>query len=463
MRSPTAETLVPEINELVAQRDYRSIRVGLRYLPPADTADILAELDPNDAAIAFRMLPSDDAAEVFSNLAPDDQERLIEALGDDRATRVVEELDPDDRARLLDELPAVVSTRLTNALTPEARRETQAILGYGPQQVGRLITPDYVRVKPQWTVADTLEHIRKWGKDAETIAWLYVVDNDLTLIDDIVIRDILLADAHTTIGALMDEQFVALDATADREEAVRAFQRYDRTALPVIDTRGRLVGIVTHDDVADVAEEEVTEDIHKLAAVEALTEPYLDTHPAKMVRKRGPWLVALFTVQLVTVGVMAGFEDQLASAVVLALFVPLIISTGGNTGTQTASMLVRAIALREVSLANWVRVITRELTTGLILGLTLGVYGFLVTLLLAALGFAETPTPALIGLSIALSIVTIVIWAVLSGSLLPLVLEHLRFDPATSSAPLVATIMDVSGLLIYLAISTTLLTHATQA
>jgi magnesium transporter len=460
MRSPTVETLAPEIDQLVTQRDYRSIREGLRGLPHADTADILESLTPGDMAIAFRMLPHDDAAGVFADLSSDAQEDLIGALGDTRAIRVVEEMEPDDRARLLDELPAQVSTRLLGRLAPATRRETQVILGYGPEQVGRLMTPDYVRVKPHWTVAKALEHIRRFGSDAETLYWVFVVDQDLRLIDDIYIRQLLLADADDTIAKLMDNQFVALDATADREEAVRAFARYDRTALPVIDARGTLVGIVTHDDIADVAEVEATEDIHKLGGAEALTQPYLETHPIQMVRKRGPWLISLFTVQLVTVGVMAGFEDQLAEAVVLALFVPLIISTGGNTGTQTSSMLVRAIALREVSLANWAKVVKRELATALTLGLTLGVYGFAITLVLTATGFAESDTPARVGLAIAASIGIIVVWAVLAGSLLPLMLERLGFDPASSSAPLVATIMDISGLLIYLLISSAVVAAA---
>ena len=460
MRSPTAETLIPEVSELVQRRDFRAIRESLRHLPYADTADILAELPPGDAAVAFRMLPHDDAAEVFAHLETDDQEALIGALGEERALRVVEELDPDDRARLIEELPATVSTRLLDQLAPDTRRETQAILGYGTDQIGRLMTPDYVRVKPQWTVERALQHIRRYGQDAETVHWVYVVDHALRLVDDLFIRQLLLAEPTTAIADLMDHQFVALDANADREEAVIAFARYDRSALPVVDARGRLVGIVTHDDVADVAEEEATEDFHKLAGVEALTVPYLDTRPAQMIRKRGPWLITLFTVQLATIAVMASFETQLESAVVLALFVPLIISTGGNTGTQTASMLVRAIALREVSIRNWSRVVSRELVTGIALGITLGLYALAITLGLTLTGMTDSETPIRVGLAVSTSVAAIVVWAVLSGSLLPLLLERLGFDPASSSAPLVATLMDISGLLIYLAICTAALAGA---
>jgi len=458
MRSPTVETIEPEIRELTQQQDWRSLRDSLRYLPHADIAELLAGMPPTEAAPAFRILPRDDASEVFANFPPEFQEDLIAALGDQRAVRVLEEMDPDDRARLIDELPVEVSTRLLAKLTPESRRETNAILGYGPEQVGRLMTPDYVRVKPAWTVARTLEHMRHFGRDAETLHWVYVVDKDLKLIDDLFIRQLLLADPDATIQSLMDEQFLALDATADREEAVRMMARYDRSALPVVDRRGLLVGIVTHDDVIDVAEQEATEDIHKLAGIEALRQPYLDIRPPQMVKKRGPWLATLFTVQLVTIAVMAGFADQLERAVVLSLFIPLIISTGGNTGTQTASMLVRAIALREVSLADWARVVRHELVTGLVLGLALGVYGFAVTYALHLVGFAESDYPIQVGAAIAASVFGIVLWAVLIGSMFPLLLERLKFDPATSSAPLVATLMDVSGLTIYLGVCTLLLT-----
>jgi magnesium transporter len=460
MRSPTVEALEPDILDLLAQRDLRTLRESLRYLPHADTAELLSDLEPADAAIAFRVLPRDDASGVFANLPKDAQESLIRAMGEDRSVRVVEEMEPDDRARLLDELPVEVSTMLMAGLSADSRRETQAILGYGPEQVGRLMTPDYVRVRPYWTVARTLDHIRRYGRDAETLNWIYVVDNELKLIDDLPVRHVLLADPASTIADLMDNQFVALDAADDREEAVLAMARYDRSAMPVVDARGLLVGIVTHDDVTDVAEAEATEDAHKMGAMEALGRPYLEVRPAAMIRKRGPWLVALFALQIATIAVMAGFKDQLETAVVLALFVPLIISTGGNTGTQTASIVVRALALREVSLGDWGRVLRQEVTAGLLLGLVLGIAGFGLALMLHQVGMAESGAPTRVGAAVAISVVAIVVWAVLIGSLLPLLLEKLKADPATSSAPLVATLMDVSGLTIYLAVSTAVLTGA---
>ncbi|MGP1345677.1 MAG: magnesium transporter [Phycisphaerales bacterium] len=457
MLSPTVQLLEPEARELLAAQKWRDLREMLRGLPHADVAELLEELEPGEAAIAFRILPRDDASEVFAYLASERQEELIEAFGEGRATRLVEDMDPDDRARLLDELPAEVSGRILLNLKPETKRQTQAILGYDSEQIGRLMTPDYVRVKPDWTVERALAHIRRWGRDAETLHWVYVVDADGRLIDDLFIRQLLLAPLETPIADLMDSKYVALSATDDREEAVRLLARYDRTVLPVIDSRGILVGIVTFDDVQDVQEEEATEDIQKLGGLAALDHAYLETGAGEMIRKRGPWLAALFVMQVLTITVMGAFEDQLTRAVVLSLFVPMIISLGGNTGSQTSTLLVRAIALGEVELRDWGRVVLHEIRSGLPMGLILGGMGIGVVWLLHAMGVAATEYPWIVGGTIAMAVLTIVVWATIVGSTLPLVLQRLRLDPATSSSPLVATLMDVSGVAIYLGYCTLLL------
>lgn len=463
MPSPTARLLRPELTDLLASGAFRDVREGLRSVPPPDVADLLADLvgegRSTEAALAFRLLPREIAAEVFSHLDADDQEELISELGEAPARRLVEAMDPDDRARLIDELPIEVARPLLARMRPETRRETQAILGYPPRSVGRLMTTEYVRVKPSWTITRALEHIRHYGEDAETLHWVYVIDAEGRLIDDIHIRQMLLGDPEARVSALMDHQFVALSAADDRSEAVRALNRYDRSAMPVVDSLGLLVGIVTHDDVADVAEEEATEDFQKLGGVEALRRPYLDTGTGEMVRKRGVWLAGLFGLQVLTIGVMSLFERQLEALVVLALFVPLIISSGGNTGTQAASLLVRSLAVDEVVVGDWARVLGREVLTGAVLGLALGVMGTLAALLLDRLGVASSDPvhPARLGVVIGLSVLAIVVWGTIAGSMLPLALERLGLDPATSSSPLVATIMDVSGLTIYFGIATVLL------
>lgn len=449
--NPTSQLLLPEVSELITRRDFRALRESLTGVPPADVADLLTDLPLEQAAVCFRLLPRDEAGDVFAELDADLQTDLIDQLGDIRSRQAIESLDPDDRARVLDELPTEVATRLIATLSPATRRVTQAILGYDADSVGRLMTPDYVRVRPEWTVSRALDHIRKFGRDAETVHWIFVVDSKQRLIDDLMIRQLLIADPATHISDLMDDSFQSLDAHEDREEAVRMMGRYDRTALPVIDSRGVLLGIVTHDDVADVAEEEVTEDIQKQAGIQALDKPYMQTRLVDMVRARGIWLCILLLLQVATIGVLDMFQSHLEKAAILVSFIPLIISSGGNTGTQAASLLIRAISLEEIEHKDWTHVITRELRTGLILGAVLGVLAFAVVVGLDATGFVTDTRATGVGLTVGISILAIVIWGVIIGSMFPIILDRIGLDPATISSPLVATLMDVSGLVIYLA------------
>lgn len=460
--SAAAQLLLPEAREQLEAGAFHDLRHTLETIEPSDVADLLSELlatgSAPEAAVMFRLLRRDEASEAFAELDPDAQSDLIDELGAERAVRVVESLDPDDRAEFLDELPSEAATRLIARLSPAERRRTQAILGYAPDTVGRLMTPDYVRIRKTNTVADTLEHIRRYGKDAETVHWVYVIDDEFKLVDDLHIRTLLLADPQTHIADLCDDRFISLTATDDQEEAVRVMNRYDRTALPVVDLRGVLVGIVTIDDVADVAEEEATEDIHKLGGLEALERPYLQTDLRQMLKKRGGWLAALFVLQLLTIGVMGYFDEALEAAVVLALFVPLIISSGGNTGTQAASLLIRALAVQELTPRDWRRILIKEVSTGLLLGATLGGLGALSVIGLDIVGVAETEHAGRLALTVGIAVFAIVLWAVSLGSMFPLLLSKLGFDPATISSPLVATVMDVSGLLIYFGIALLLLT-----
>jgi magnesium transporter len=455
-----AQLLEPEVRELVQAGRFAELRRALAELDPVDVSDVLDNLEPAQAAVAFRMLPREPAGEAFAHLDHDKQQRLIEELGADGALRVVEAMEPDDRADLLDELPSEVATRLMGAMSPQSRRITQEIMGYPAESVGRLMTPDYVRVFPDWTIAHAMDHIRRYGKDAETVHWVYVVDSRGRLLDDLHIRSLLLADPEATIASLMDNSFISLSARDDREEAVRVMARYDRTAMPVTDTAGHLVGIVTIDDVADVAEEEMTEDIQKLAGVQALKEPYTSIRLWDMVRKRGFGLCILFPAQVLTVLVLSIFEPHIQQVVLLALFVPLIISSGGNTGTQAASLLIRAIALDEVDSKDWWRVLRKELLTGLVLGLVLGGLGALAVLLFQMVRGEQAGEPALTWLAIGLAIVGVAVWAVTLGSMFPLILKRMGLDPAAISSPLVATAMDVSGLLIYFGVALVVLRGA---
>ena len=455
--NPTAQLLEPEVRDLIASGSYRELRDALSRLDPPDVADLLRQIDPGEASIAFRILPRDIASDIFSNLDPDTQEALIGELGEAPALRLVESLDPDDRAALLDELPDQVARRLLTRLSPKDRRITQQILGYPDESVGRLMTPDYVRVRRTWTVGHALEHIRAYGRDAETIDWIYVIDDAGRLIDDLHIRRLLLAPPTETIESLMDERFIALKASDDQEEAVRMMNRYDRSALPVVDSRGVLLGIVTHDDVADVAQEEATEDIHKLGGMEALEGSYTQTPIREMLRKRGGILAALLIAESLTVTVLGSFEDNLAAVAALIAFIPLIIASGGNTGTQGATLIVRALSLEQVRPQDWKGVLRKELMTSLALGTLLGTIGFIEVLIFNAIGFIQTDVPMRIGTAVALSMLAVVVWASVVGSLFPLLVARLGFDPAAISSPFVATLMDVTGLLIYMVTATVIL------
>lgn len=465
--NPTAQLLEPEVRELILEGRYGELRAVLHELPSADVADILSELTPEQAAVGFRFLPRDDAGRVFSYLAPELQEVLIQKLGAEASVRVVEAMEPDDRARLLDELPAEVAQRLIASLSPENRKVTQAILGYPPRSVGRLMTPDYLSIRPEWTVGQTLTHVRKHGRDAETINVLYVVDDQGRLVDDLRLRQILLSDPDATIESLMNRSYVHLRGDQPQDEAVALMNKYDRLALPVVDSRGVLVGIVTADDVADVAEQQATETIQKLGGLEALDEPYSTITMWSLLKKRGGWLAALFLGELLTASAMQYFDKEIEKAAVVALFLPLIISSGGNSGSQASTLIIRAMALGEITLKEWWWVLRRELACGLLLGIFLGVIGLFRIHLWQWTGLynynsnaahaAETGEPSYniaglyhkIGLTVGVALIGVVLWGTICGAMLPFILRKCRLDPATISAPLVATLVDVTGLVIY--------------
>jgi magnesium transporter len=449
--------LEPDLQRLIDEQAYREIRDALCVLEPADVADLIEALGPESAVIAFRVLPRELAADTFAQLEQGAQESLLEELGTEKSARLIESMDPDDRAAVLDELPVEVSTPLIARFSPENRKVTQAILGYPADSVGRLMTPDYVRLRKDWTIEHALTHIRRYGRNAETVDWIFVIDDEGQLIDDVHIRDFLLADPQARVSDLMDDEFIALYASDDREEAVRLMGRYDRTALPVIDSLDLLVGIVTADDVADVAEEEFTEDVQKLGGMEALDSLYTAASILEMYRKRGGWLAGLFLIQIFTISIMAFFDEALDKAVVLAIFVPMIIASGGNTGTQAASLLVRAIAVEDIHLNAWWRIMRKELLTGLCLGLTLAALGIAVVWGLSITPMLDTPHLWPLALTVGGAVFIIVIWGTLIGSMFPLILDRLGMDPAASSSPLVATLMDVSGLTIYFIVAMVLL------
>jgi len=407
--------------------------------------------------VAFRLLPRDLAADVFEYLPLEAQERLVKAMATEEVAKILNEMAPDDRTALLDELPAAVTRQLLNLLTPQERSIAVSLLGYPEGSIGRLMTPDYVRVRPEWRVEQALEHIRRYGHDSETLSILYVIDDAGRLIGEVPIRKILLAPATARIAELMDHRVVALKAGDNQESAVPIFQHEDRVALPVTDSQGMLIGIVTVDDVLDVAESAATRTLQRFGGMEALDEPYLQMRFLSMIRRRGGWLVILFLGEMLTATAMSFFEREIERAVVLALFVPLIISSGGNSGSQAATLVIRALALGEVGLAQWWRVMFREIRAGLTLGVILGAIGFTRIAAWSVVSDIYGPHSTLVALTVGLALVGIVLWGTLAGSMLPFVLRRLGFDPAASSAPFVATLVDVTGLVIYFSVAMVIL------
>jgi magnesium transporter len=366
---------------------------------------------------------------------------------------------PDDRTALLEELPSAAARQLIRLLTPEERRVATALLGYPEDSVGRLMTPDFIAVHEEWTVQQVLDYVREHGRDSETLNFVYVVDDRGKLIDDVRMREFLLRPLATKVSEIRDKNFVALNATDSQQDALNVFRRYDRAALPVVDSGGVVVGIVTSDDMLDVAEEEATEDIQKFGGMEALDEPYMRIPVWRMVRKRAGWLVILFLGEMLTATAMANYQEELAKALVLALFLPLIVSSGGNSGSQASTLMIRAMALGEVNLRDWWRVMGREVQAGLMLGGILGAIGVVRVTAWAIIleqYFHRQPYGPhwpLVALTVGISLVGVVLWGTLSGSMLPFLLRRIGADPATSSAPFVATLVDVTGLIIYFSIA----------
>jgi magnesium transporter len=350
-------------------------------------------------------------------------------------------------------LPSAAARQLIRLLTPEERNIAQALLGYPEGSVGRLMTPDLIAVDAGWSVQEVLDYVRENGQDSETLNVIYVVDDRGKLLDDVRIREFLLKPLETKVSDLMDENFVSLNVTDSQEDALNIFRKYDRTALPVVDSGGVLVGLVTIDDMLDVAEEEATEDIQKFGGMEAVDETYMRIPLLTMVRKRAGWLVVLFLGEMLTASAMGFYEGEIAKAVVLALFLPLIISSGGNSGSQASMLIIRAMALDEVTLRDWFHVMRKEIISGFLLGCILGTIGFLRVAIWSQFSNIYGPHWMLVALTVGFSLIGVVLWGSLSGSMLPFILRRVGADPATSSAPFVATLVDVTGLIIYFSIA----------
>jgi magnesium transporter len=526
--------LQADFEEIIEAKDWDGLRDALSELDASDIAELIIDLPPEDEGIIFRVLPRERAAAVFEHLPLDHQQGMIQTLSSGQVTSILNEMTPDDRARLFEELPADVTRRLMEQLSPEELRAQRILMGYPEGTAGRYMTPEYVGLPPDITARDALERIRKTGRGKETLNVIYLVNEKGKLLEDLRLGTLVLASPETMIGDIEERAPISIPVTTKVGDVIEAFERYDRVALPVVDHNGIMLGIVTHDDVLEFAEKRATEEIQRLGGSEALDKPYLTVGFWEMVKKRGGWLAILFLGEMLTATAMGYFEGEIEKAAVVALFVPLIISSGGNSGSQGTSLIIRSLALRELKLTDWWRVFGRELRTGLALGLFLGIIGFfrisvwqgmshapgigsffqthgsadeqkipdgmkLVTadaMLAEPLSIPAISLPAgaqvnkgmllpadlhvpgdvrtaqrsterataygrhwfLVGLTVFLALIGVVTWGSLSGSMLPFILRRIGFDPATSSAPFVATLVDVTGLIIYFMVAKIVLT-----
>ena len=441
-------TIQEQFEELMRSGNEISIREFLNDQNISDVAELINELPEYESQIIQHM-NMHRAASVFKILDLSNQKTIIQELPPYKTAELLNELPADDRTAFLEELPSEVVKELIRLLDPEERRVTLSLLGYPEGSVGRLMTPDYIAVQVDWTVQEVLEHIREVGKDSETIDVIYVVNDKGEFVDDIRIREILLASPDKQVGEIIDNRFIALRVNDDQEEANQVFKMNNRVALPVVDDKNILLGIVTIDDILWVANEEFSEDMQKMGGTEALDEPYLEMPIIKLFKKRVVWLVVLFLGEMLTATAMGYFEDEIQKAVVLALFVPLIISSGGNSGSQASTLIIQAMAVGEITILDWWRVLRRELISGLMLGAMLGLIGFFRVIFWNAIFHTYGDHGMLIGFTVGFSLVGVVLWGTVSGSMLPIVLKKLGADPATSSAPFVATLVDVTGLIIY--------------
>ncbi|MCD6384177.1 magnesium transporter [Candidatus Sumerlaeota bacterium] len=436
-----AKLLKPTIEEAIRNKDFRALKDGLLGIPAQDLAEMLAELEEPSRSIIFRLLPRQLMTEVFEFLPIEVQEELLTTLGTETTKHLLENMSPDDRTHLLEELPGELVKRLMTLLSPEERRVATSLLVFPEDSVGRMMTPEYIELKPDMTAEEALQHIRNIGLDKETIYSSYVTDEEGHLIGRISLRSLVLAPPDKKVKDLLDKHFIRVNPRTDREEAIHLCQKYDLLALPVVDDENKLLGIVTIDDIMDVKDEEVTEDIHKMAAVLPTEEAYLKVSSIKMVWRRVIWLFILLVTETVTGKVIKNYEGFITRNTWLPIFIPILIATGGNTGSQAAMMVIRALALGELSVSDFFKALLKQVYTGVLLALVLCPLMFMIALVLQS-----DPIHSVI---VAVALTFIVTAANVVGTVLPLFFKAMRLDPALMSGPFISTIMDIIGIFIY--------------
>ncbi len=416
------------------------------------------QLDVEGKLKCFQDLAAADAEEFFRELSSQEEAEILLALPSREQRLWLRVLDPDDAADVLQEMPEEDRPQLLNLLDDSTKTEVTALMAYAEDQAGGLMSPRYARVRPDMTVAEALAYLRKQAlEQVETIYLVYVLDGQQHLLGVISVRRLFSSQPQLKVSEVMRTNVITASEDVDQEDLSRLFAEHNLLAIPVVDANGCMKGIVTIDDIVDVVEEEATEDIQKMGGSEALGDPYLKIALTDMIQKRAGWLFVLFLGELLTANAMGYFEDQIAKAVILALFLPLIISSGGNAGSQASTLVVRAMALGEVRLRDWWRVMQREIIVGSSMGLILGVVGYIRVVAWEAAFHTYGPHAPLLAVTVSLSLVGIVLWGSVSGSILPFILKRAGFDPASASTPFVATLVDVTGVILYFSVASMIL------
>lgn len=448
---PMVRLLKPELEEIIKNKDWKNLKKLISFWQPPEIADLFREIESKERVVILRLLPKDFQQEVFSYLDSDMQEDLLRNLTNDDIKTIIEELEPDDRTELFEEMPPDLTRKMINLLSPEERKKALQLLGYPENSVGRLMNPDYIAVKNSWTIEKTIAFIRNYGKDVETINMIYVVDDQWHLLDDISIKKLILAEPSQTIDSLMDKSVIFLTANTDQEEAIKIFEKYDLLALPITDEERHLLGIVTFDDILDAVREEQTEDFTKFSGIQShdidldFITRIKDVPMMQIFKARISWLVALLIMDFVTGGIIQGFQDTIARYVVLVSFLPVLVDTAGNAGAQSATLVIRALAMGTIEMRDWFTLILRELLIATLLGLVMG-FG------ISIMGFIRGKN-LLIASIVVISMIFNVIIGSLIGVLLPFIFTKLKKDPATASTPLITTLADIIGTATYLSIA----------
>jgi magnesium transporter len=445
------EEFVQTVKDLLEAKQWQNLKALLAPKNPNDLAHIFAEFKPAERVVLFRLLEKQEAVEVFESLPLEEQQELLGSFKQEQLREIVEHMSPDDRASLLDELPAKVAKKLLALLTPAERHATALLLGYREDTAGRIMTPEYIDLKSYVTVAQALEKIRRVGLDKETIYYSYVIDEQRRLIGIVSIRQLVLADPDTRVADLMERDIIFAHTDEDQEEVALKMQKYDLLALPVVDREDRLVGIITHDDIIDIIQDEVTEDIYRLGAMEVPEQSYFKTRILAASGHRLLWLLVLLVANTITGWIILDYSDLLESVIALAAFIPLLIGSGGNIGSQTSTVFVRGLALKEITAKNASRLIIREVGVGLLLGSLMG--------LLVIIWAFWLQGDWWVAVAVGFSLVLISTLATFFGSIWPLIFRRIGLDPAMVSAPFISTLVDVLGALTYFWVASLILSY----